>query len=104
MTLPVLTAHARTDALNKAMAARRERSDVLAALKNEQLSLRELLERTDSVIGKTPVKRLLESLPGVGKVRADKLLAELEISESRRVKGLGPRQRERLLERFPSQR
>lgn len=50
-----------------------------------------------------PVRALLESLPDIGKVRAQKLLAEMEISESRRVRGLGTQQRERLLERFAPQ-
>lgn len=44
---------------------------------------------------------LLESLPGIGKVRAGQLLADLDISERRRVQGLGARQKERLLELFP---
>ncbi|WP_374104453.1 hypothetical protein [Streptomyces sp. ISL-43] len=35
-------------------------------------------------------------LPGIGKVRAQKTLTELEISESRRVRGLGSNQKERL--------
>ena len=46
------------------------------------------------------VSNVLESLPGVGKVRAQKLMEELDISASRRVRGLGAKQREQLLERF----
>ena len=40
------------------------------------------------------VSNVLESLPGVGKVRAQKLMEELDISASRRVRGLGAKQRE----------
>jgi ribosomal protein S13 len=42
----------------------------------------------------------LESLPGIGKVRARTMLDELGISPSRRIKGLGVRQREGLLKRI----
>ncbi|MET9779396.1 integration host factor, actinobacterial type [Streptomyces sp. NPDC006367] len=103
MALPKLTAEARAEALRKAAAVRKERGEVLAALKNGTVSLESVLERDDAVVGKTYVRRLLESLPGIGKVRAGQLLSDLGISERRRVQGLGARQRERLLELFPQQ-
>ena len=40
---------------------------------------------------------LLESLPGVGKVRADKVITSLGIAPSRRIQGLGTHQRAALL-------
>jgi len=46
------------------------------------------------------VSAVLEALPGVGKVRARKIMERLDISASRRVKGLGPKQRESLLAEF----
>ena len=49
---------------------------------------------------KRTVVSVLESLPGVGKVRARHLMSELEISESRRLRGLGTTQRRALLEKF----
>ncbi|MFD9872094.1 integration host factor, actinobacterial type [Streptomyces niveus] len=82
-------------ALEKAIAVRRERGDVLAALKDGRLTLDDVLKRKDPVIAKTYVRRLLESL------RAGQLLSELSISEHRRVQGLGTRQKARLLELFP---
>ncbi|MEU5417865.1 integration host factor, actinobacterial type [Streptomyces sp. NPDC020667] len=103
MALPALTPEARAEALKKAAAVRKERGEVLARLKDGTVSLKEVLERDDTVVGKTHARRVLESLPGVGKVRAGQLLADLGISERRRVQGLGARQRERLLELFPPQ-
>ena len=44
------------------------------------------------------VSVLLESLPGVGKIRAAQAMERLGISESRRVRGLGASQRAALLE------
>ncbi|MBT2509417.1 integration host factor [Streptomyces sp. ISL-98] len=102
MALPPLTPEARAEALKKAAAVRKERGAVLEALKTNKVTLKEVLEREDSVVGKVYVRRLLESLPGIGKVRALQLLADLDISERRRVQGLGARQKERLLELFPS--
>jgi hypothetical protein len=103
MALPALTAEARAEALKKAAAVRKERGEILAQLKDRKVSLKQVLERDSTVVGKTYVKRLLESLPGIGKVRAGQLLADLGISERRRVQGLGARQKERLLELFPPQ-
>ncbi|MFE9254140.1 integration host factor, actinobacterial type [Streptomyces sp. NPDC006879] len=100
MALPTLTAEARAEALKKAAAVRKERGEILAQLKNGKVSLKDVLVREDAVVGKVFVRRLLESLPGIGKVRAAQLLDELGISENRRVQGLGPRQKERLLELF----
>ncbi|MEU0001861.1 integration host factor, actinobacterial type [Streptomyces microflavus] len=103
MALPNLTAAQRAEALKKATAVRKERSEILATLKDGKVSLREVLEREDTVVGKTYVRRLLESLPGIGKVRAGQLLDDLGIDERRRVQGLGARQKERLLELFQPQ-
>lgn len=103
MALPQLSAEARLEALQKAAVARRERSELLGALKAGTLALPDVLAREDDVTGKTPVRRLLEALPGIGKVRAERIMTDLGIAESRRVKGLGPRQREALLELLPAQ-
>lgn len=59
------------------------------------------LAGTDETVGKMKVLTVLESLPGLGKVKARRLMDELQISESRRIRGLGGQQREALLKRFP---
>ncbi|RJK96748.1 integration host factor, actinobacterial type [Vallicoccus soli] len=94
MALPPLTPEQRAAALEKAAAARRERAEVKNRLKHSGASLSEVLQegQTNEVIGKMKVSAVLESLPGVGKVRAAKLMEDLGISESRRVRGLGANQ------------
>jgi ribosomal protein S13 len=57
---------------------------------------------TDDVIGKMKVSALLESMPGVGKVRAKQIMERLGIAESRRVRGLGANQRSALEHEFGS--
>ena len=92
MALPPLTPEQRAAALEKAAAARRERAAVKNRLKYSSGSLAEVLEdgKVDAVIGKMKVTELLESMPGVGRVRAKAIMEEVGIAESRRVRGLGP--------------
>ncbi|MGW6971896.1 integration host factor, actinobacterial type [Streptomyces sp. NPDC054952] len=103
MALPALTPTQRAEALQKAAAVRKERGHLLAELKAGTLPLADLLAREDAVVGKIRVRRLLESLPGIGVVRAGQLLADLRVSDSRRVQGLGPNQRLRLIALFSRQ-
>ncbi|MCA0336105.1 MAG: 30S ribosomal protein S13 [Actinobacteria bacterium] len=102
MALPNLTQEQRAEALLKAAAARRERASVKHRLKYAQGSLAEVIQegRTNEVIGKMRVSALLESLPGVGPVKAAQIMDEVGISASRRVRGLGQKQAAALLARF----
>lgn len=102
MTLPSLSPEARAEALQKALRARRERAGLMAALKSGELTLPAVLARTDDVVGKTPVHQLLRALPGIGTVRAQRLMTELNVPARRKVRGLGPRQRERLVALLPA--
>src|SRR5205814_2236699 len=89
---PTLTPEQRQLALEKAAVARRQRAEVKDKLKIGSLTLRERFdaaERGDEsgdMLAKLKVVSVLESLPGVGKVRARHLMSELEISESRRLR------------------
>jgi len=102
VALPPLTPEQRHAALEKAAKARKERAEVKNKLKNGGVSLSEVLSEglKDDVIGKMKVSALLESLPGVGKVRAKQIMERLNIAESRRVRGLGTNQRAALEEEF----
>ena len=102
MALPPLTPEQRAAALEKAAAARRARAELKLRLKTNGASLVEVLQsgETDEAIGKMKVEALLEALPGVGKVRAQRIMERLEISPSRRVRGLGAKQREALAREF----
>lgn len=102
MPLPPLTPEQRSAALEKAAAARRARAALKVRLKTSGTSLSDLLAEGehDDVIGKMKVVAVLESLPRVGKVKAQQIMDELEISPSRRVRGLGSKQREALQRRF----
>lgn len=94
MALPPLTPEQRAAALEKAAEARRVRAEVKNRLKHSGASVTKVIEegQTDPIIGKMRVTALLESMPGVGKVRARQIMEQLAISESRRVRGLGAKQ------------
>jgi hypothetical protein len=101
MPLPILTEEQRRQALAKAAEARKARAELKGELKAEKMSLRDvLLKQGDDIVGKMKVSSVLESLPGVGKVRARKIMERLDISATRRVRGLGAKQKDALLSEF----
>jgi transposase len=102
VALPPLTPEQRAAALEKAAKARKERAEVKNKLKTNDKTLPEVLKegQTDDVVGKMKVSALLESMPGVGKVRAKQIMERLGIAESRRVRGLGANQRTALENEF----
>jgi len=102
VALPSLTPEQRAAALAKAAAARTRRAEVKNRLKYSQTSLSQVIADAadDEALGKMRVVELLESLPGVGKVKSRAIMAEVGISEARRVRGLGHNQVESLVERF----
>ena len=76
MALPILTPEQRKAALEKAAAARQLRAEVKNRLKNSRASLTEVIQesRANEVIAKLKVIDLLQSMPGVGKVRAQEIM------------------------------
>ena len=101
-TPPTLDPAQRAAALEKAAQARAARAELKNKLKMGSVTLGECLSRADSapVVGKLKVVAMLEALPGVGKVKAKRIMEEIGIAETRRVQGLGSQQRQALLDRL----
>ena len=99
---PQLTPEQRQQALLKAAASRKRRSEIKVKIKNGEFSVDAILEmaKSDEAVAKMRVKELLESLSGVGKVRAQSLMERLNISPTRRIQGLGRLQIKQLREEF----
>lgn len=97
-TPPQLTPEQRAAALVKAAEARAARAEIKARLKMGSMSLQEALDSEDSNVHKLKVVSLLESLPGLGKVKARRLMEQIGIADNRRVQGLGNQQRAALLD------
>jgi len=102
VALPILTPEQRQAALAKAAAARRLRAEVKNRLKHSGATLAEVISesRANEVIAKLKVIDLLQSMPGVGKVRAKEIMSRIGIADSRRLRGLGANQISALLREF----
>ncbi len=100
MALPSLTPEEKKQALEKAQCMRKKRAELRVQLKKGEVKFADVVNGDDPIIQRMKVSYLLKSLPRVGKVKADKIMDEVGIDESRRVQGLGKRQKEALLARF----
>ena len=102
MPLPTLSPEQRAAALEKAAVIRKARAELKEQLKAGKTTLTKVLDRaeSDEVVGKLKVSAVLQSMPGIGKVRATQIMDRLKIAESRRLRGLGDQQRKALLEEF----
>ncbi|TLP79407.1 integration host factor, actinobacterial type [Nesterenkonia sphaerica] len=100
MALRELTQQERDTARQKALAARAERAEVKRGFGAGALSFTQVLERADSseAIARLKTIELLEALPGVGRVTATKILEDHGVSVTRRLGGLGVKQRRALTE------
>jgi guanylate kinase len=94
----------RAAASRAAVAARRARAAVKRSVAEQRRNPRDVLDagwaRPGSAEATLRVRELVASIPGIGPVRSSAILAELGISESKRVGGLGVRQRVALSDWF----
>lgn len=99
---PKLTSEQRKEALNKASASRKRRAEVKLKVKNGEFSIDTVLDiaKSEDAVAKMRVKELLESMSGVGKIRAIALMERLNISPTRRIQGLGRHQIKELRKEF----
>ena len=104
MALPPLTPEQRAAALDKAAQARRIRAEIKNRLKHSGASIAEVMAegQRDDIVGKMKVSALLESMPGVGKVRSRDIMERVQIASNRRVRGLGAHQIAALEKEFGS--
>lgn len=102
MALPDLTPEQRKAALEKATQARSQRASLKRELKCGNITLADVLSRSDedTIVSKLKVKALIGALPGVGSARTSQVMESIGIAASRRVGGLGPHQRQALLDQF----
>jgi len=102
VALPILTPEQRQAALEKAAQARQLRAEVKNRLKNSGATLAEVIQesKANEIIAKLKVRDLLQSMPGVGKVRAQEIMQRIGIADSRRLRGLGANQIAALLKEF----
>jgi hypothetical protein len=99
---PQVSEEQRQAALEKAGRARTKRAEMKALLQTGSLTLSDVLAEAedDDIVAGTKIYPLLVSMPGMGKVKAMRLMEECKIAENRKIRGLGARQRDCLLEHF----
>ncbi len=100
--LPETTEEQRAAALARAAEARRTRAEIKELLKTGSLSLEEVFARAeeDPLVAGTRAHAVILAMPGMGKIATKRLMEDIGIAENRTLKGLGPRQRAELLDRF----
>lgn len=100
--LPEMTDEQRAAALERAALARRTRAEIKALLKTGSLTFSDVMERAeeDDLVAGTRVKAIVVSMPGMGKITTKRLMEEIGISETRKLRGLTPRQTKELTDRF----
>jgi guanylate kinase len=86
---PKLSPEERAAAMAAATAARRARALIKEKLRSSEVSIFDVINSAESALQKMRVRELLESVPGVGKLRAAAIMERAKISPTRRVAGLG---------------
>lgn len=100
--LPKLTNEERRAALEKAAVARKKRADLKNKAKEGGYTFTEILNmaENDEIVKKTRVMEVLKSMPKIGQIKAQQIMDDLEIAHSRKLGGLGKRQKDELLKFF----
>lgn len=100
MALPKMTAEQQQQAALAAAKASRARQKVVKEqIKAGKLTFAQVLElaKAEKPVARIKVLQALTALEGYGKVRALKLMAELEVDENKRIGALGTKQAEKLV-------
>lgn len=102
--VPVLTMQEKMDALKKANELRFEMAEIRKDLKARRYTAYELINRGGETVERMRIIYLLESMPAVGRTKAERIMSELGVGPTKRVQGLGVHQRKALLEYLRNRR
>jgi Cdc6-like AAA superfamily ATPase len=97
-TPPTLSQEQRVEASRLAVANRRRRAEVKRMVKSGELSLEELfdLASREECVAQMRAYDLISALPAIGDVKAERIMKSASIAKTRRIRGLGPKQRAEL--------
>ncbi len=97
-TPPSLSQEQRVAASQLAVANRRRRAEVKRLVKTGELSLEALfsLAENEECVAQMRAFDLISALPAIGEVKARRIMQDAAIAQTRRVRGLGPKQRAEL--------
>jgi len=100
MLPPKLSKRFRRKAGKKAVAARQERAKIKSEIANGEINFFELFDNPSTAIARMKMVDLLQSVPGIGQIRAESIMDRAKISHSRRIGGVGHRQLAHLRQEF----
>ncbi len=97
-TPPTLSQEQRVEASRLAVANRRRRAEIKRQVKAGDLSLEELfdLAKDEECVAQMRAYDLISALPAIGEVKAERIMTKASIAKTRRIRGLGPKQRAEL--------
>lgn len=100
MGVPERTDDQRRAALAEALRVRQVQAEVKHLLSSGEATFAQVLARVDDAdeVARMRVADVLRALPRMGPIRSRRLMEQLDIAASRRLGGLGPRQRDDLLD------
>lgn len=104
MMAPQRTREQRLDALARANEIRSRRADLKAQLKTGDVDLGDVLVDVPDWAATMRVRAALLATPGLGQVKADRLLAAARVSPSKTLGGISARQRLELAAMLPARR
>lgn len=95
---PSLSQAQREAASRQAVANRRRRAEIKAMIKHGDLTLEEIFElaNREECVAQMRAIELIAALPAIGAVKAKRIMRAAAIAQSRRIRGLGPKQRQEL--------
>lgn len=103
--MPPRTPEQLQEALAKAAIVRSMRAELKKELKRGTVTLADVLaRRDDAIVGGTRVTDVLQSFPRIGVIGASEIMRRSGISSTRRVRGLGRKQRLALLAEFENRK
>lgn len=100
MLPPKLSKRFRRKAGKKAVAARQERAKIKSEIASGEINFFELFDNPSTAIARMKMVDLLQSVPGIGQIRAESIMDRAKISHSRRIGGVGHRQLANLRQEF----
>ncbi len=97
-TPPSLSHEQRVEASRLAVANRRRRAEVKRQVKSGELTLSELFDLAgrEECVAQMRAYDLISALPAIGEVKAARIMERASIAKTRRIRGLGPKQRAEL--------
>lgn len=88
--------------MDRALEVRRERAELKTGLKSGTVDpldvLNRSLDKTDIVAARLKVEQFLRALPNIGTAKASQLMKAFGIDKSRKLQGLGSKQRELMVD------